>query len=248
MTATLQSRTFRLAAVLATTLAAAGASQAQTQAQAPTGGLYASAALGFNELETETITGVGAPFGPQPGGNTRSDRGGAAVLGLGWKFNNGLRAELEGAYRRNSIHRATAGALKEAEATGKETKESLFANVLYDFGSTDWGVKPYVGVGVGRTRARWDELYLRQRDEVVHFDDAQRSTSYQFIAGATFLDQFAPGFSLTVEYRYIGNEGVTHSGRVEQSRFGAFPVTAKLSSTRDQSLLLGVRYRFNGLN
>lgn len=228
--------------------ALAFAAPAQAQSAAPTdAGLYAGAGLGFNKLHTETITGVGASFGRQPGGNTKSDDGGVGLVALGWKFQNGLRVELEGDYRRNDFNHATAGALKNADATGKETTESVFVNALYDFPATSFGVTPYAGVGIGNGRSSWDQLYLRQGNEVVHFDDTVGSRAYQLILGASFLENLRPGLSFSLEYRYVGNEPATHAGRVEQSRFGAFPVTADLKSTRDQSLVLGLRYRFASL-
>jgi opacity protein-like surface antigen len=210
-------------------------------------GLYASGALGFNDLQTETITGVGAPFGPQPGGNTKTDNGGAGLLALGWNFGNGIRVELEGGYRRNGFNHATAGAQKNADATGDQDKTTVFVNAYHDFPKLSFGVAPYVGLGAGHSKAKWSDMYITQGNEVVHFNDSVGSRAYQLILGATLLENLVPGLSLTIEYRYLSTEGATHSGAVEKSRFGAFPVTATINSTRDQSLLVGLSYRFKGL-
>jgi opacity protein-like surface antigen len=235
-----------LPATLAALLAAATCAAAMPAAAQSAAGPYLSAAVGFNDLGDETISGVGAPFGRQPGGNVRVDNGGVAALTFGYDFGFNLRVELEGSYRRNGVHRVTAGALKEADATGDHNKTSLFVNALYDLPRLA-GVTPYVGVGVGHARAKWSELYAFQRDERVHFDDTASSRAYQAILGATLMDTAVPNLALILEYRYLRTRDVTYDGAVQASRFGAFPITADVDRTRDHSLLVGVRYRFNGM-
>ncbi|AMP07570.1 outer membrane protein [Collimonas pratensis] len=232
---------------LATTLTLLAAGTSLPALAEPVSGLYVAGGFGYNDLHTETISSIGASFGVQPGGNTKTDGGTAVLASIGWGFSNGIRAELEGGFRRNSFNHVTAGALHDANASGHEDKSSVFANVLYDFGKTSFGISPYVGIGAGHVKSKWNSLVVTNATETVAFDDSVSKRAYQGILGVSFLENVAPGLSMTLEYRYLSLDGgSTHSGRVERSRFGAFPVTAQLENTRDQSLLIGLRYQFDG--
>lgn len=226
----------------AVALSVFGGSAAQAQ-QAE--GWYAAGSLGYNRMQDETINGIGASFGRQPGGSTNPDGGELLSGSVGWAFSNGLRLELEGSFARNDISSATAGSLHDAPASGGEDKTSLFANALYDFGKTSWGIAPYAGIGVGSTRAKWRNLQVSSATETVGFDDSVSKAAYQGILGFSFLDNAVPGCLFTLEYRYRALDGGrTYSGEVERSRIGAFPVTADLGSSHDQALTFGVRYQF----
>lgn len=90
-------------------LGVAGLAQAQ-----PVSGLYVGAGLGLDVAETVTSR----------SGNTRFDNapGGAGLANVGWGFGQGLREELEGSFRGNSLNgiavRRVSGAVMPSPAEG----------------------------------------------------------------------------------------------------------------------------------
>lgn len=76
-------------------------------------------------------------------GHLESDTGWLALGVAGYSFSNGLRAEVEGAYRRNSADSAR-GIVGSGAVGGSIAAASLMTDVLYDF---DLGmpVRPYLG-------------------------------------------------------------------------------------------------------
>ena len=77
----------------------------------PVSGLYIGAGVGWNWLQDSdaNIKGVSAGTlaaaipGARLGGTIEYEDGWAGVLSLGWGFGNGLRAEVEGNIRENSV-------------------------------------------------------------------------------------------------------------------------------------------------
>jgi OOP family OmpA-OmpF porin len=155
---------------------------ATAPAMAADPGLYLGAGGGINWLQDMDF---------DPGPKIDQDLGWAALGTLGYRFQSGLRTELEGGYRHNN---------GEFNGTGFDTDTSAWsgmANVLYDF---DFGspLRPYVGVGVGAANVRVDSG--------VTADDSQWAFAYQGIVGVSYavtdrLDFFVDG-------RYFGTAGL----------------------------------------
>lgn len=212
----------------------------------PVIGWYSAGNLGYNVLETQTISKVGTPFGNQPGGNVKARDGYALIGSAGWGFRNGIRLEVEGAYRRNSLWQATAGALRDAATSGAEKKSSVFFNAMYEYDRPGWEITPYVGVGVGHVWIKWDNVVIHNQTdtEVVRFNDTQRSTAFQGLVGASFLKRVIPGAAVIAEYRILGLDGDrTHQGNVLRSRFGAFPTSATTKDSINHTFVLGIRFQ-----
>jgi outer membrane protein OmpA-like peptidoglycan-associated protein len=120
------------------------------------------------------------------------DVGWAALVSVGYAYNNGWRAELEGGYRSNKLdHVTTAGGLS-AAADGDLAEYTLMANVLYDFPSMS-GVTLSVGGGVGADYARLDEAGFGQADHV--------SLAFQAIAGLSA--PLTSWLDIVLNYRYL---------------------------------------------
>lgn len=208
-------------------------------------GPYVGLGLGWNKLKTVDIDAITTPFGPAPGGNLKANDGSVASASIGWAFSNGVRLELDNSYRRNSFHEGSGGALRNADAYGRENKTSWFLNALYQFNKTSFGVAPYVGVGVGQTKVKWRDIVIENASETARLSDTQTDLSYQAILGVSFLDNLFPGFSLTAEYRYMRIDGGRDfAGRIERSRFGAFPITSEAGKSENHAVIVGVRYQF----
>jgi OOP family OmpA-OmpF porin len=156
---------------------------------------------------------------------------------IGWNFGDGLRAEIEGGYRRSDVE-----GVRDAppgSRTGALGLTTVMVNGLYDFdldrfGVPAAGIVPHLGVGVGWAQPRFDHAgpydgnLLSGKDELL---------AYQGIAGADYA--VAPHIKLSLDYHYLGTDN---------GSFHATPGTAGDSTARtsiqDQAVLLGIRYEF----
>jgi len=195
--------------------------------------------------------------------------GGVGGFGLGWRFGNGLRAELEGSYRSAAIKsiatvRINGVSLPMSNPTGSLTTAAVMATVKYDIPLPDFGlpVRPYVGGGLGYASVRFANasgyepvLFHLPYDDtffgpaVVSFGSAD-AFAFKAVAGAAFPLAFAPGLEATLEYAYVGSarfdvvkSAVTTANTLVN---GATPSGQARDGfvLHDQSVSLGLRYYF----
>ena len=148
-------------ALLAATMLTLPAAMASAQ---PVTGLYVGAGAGVNWVSNPerfdikgTQDGQLRPAVERPHrqcgqGQLRHRLGG--VVSLGWGFGNGLRAEIEGNYRRTRWTASAASASRPTGAAGGwQSTYGAMGNVFYDFDLGYWARAelrpPYIGVGVG---------------------------------------------------------------------------------------------------
>ncbi len=160
--------------------------------------------------------------GTSLGWTTEFDKGLDLNLLGGYRFDNGLRVELQGVYNRAGVDRhsnlavggtvidavdsavltrgvpaATNPTVGQVLSTDKGKIKSLgvFGNVLYDIKLSDKFV-PYLGAGIGfsRTNVRYNP------SAVAVVNDKKTVFAYQAIAGATF--KVSPSFELFGQYAY----------------------------------------------
>ena len=204
-------------------------------------GVYVSLGAGVNFLQDQTandmiLAGVRTP---RFTGNTMFDPGFAGVAALGWGFGNGLRAEVEGNYRYNTLSRYPGAVTFQ----GSEQKYGGFINLLYDF-DFGWPVRPYVGVGVGEQTVQYKNGNVTAPNTFIRLQHEDPDVAYQAILGASF-DLPVPGLALTAEYRFVGQ---TTRHEIYGQYFApglAKPAEAHFSDDYNHSLLLGLRYAFN---
>jgi outer membrane protein OmpA-like peptidoglycan-associated protein len=209
-------------------------------------GLYVGAGVGVNLLQTEEILNLGTlldtPVAAKP--KIKFDVGIAGLGSVGYGFGNGLRVELEGDFRSNSIRGI--GALNAQH--GDAQKYGAMVNALYDFDLTAYygitSFTPYVGVGLGYSYEKVDGLDAN--NGVVDFRSHSGSDqlAYQGIAGVAFPIPPVPGLSVTAEYRFYGTphnalyptkisaDGVTFAGKL------------KVADDLNHSVMVGLRYAF----
>ncbi len=248
----------------ATLLTAAGPLGARAEA---INGLYIGAGAGANFLQSERYT-AGATNGFVP--TVRRpvlsyDPGATGLASVGYGFGNGLRMEVEGSYRYNSLNnngRASSGGVSVLRQTGKEEKYGAMGNVLYDFDPNVLGlafipfpVTPYVGVGVGYQFEALRE-HTAQVDQfgpiASNLGGTRGSFAYQAIVGAAFPIAAVPGLAVTAEYRFLGlSDPLNFGGPIIAPATAATPLqigraTAHFSGNDyNHSLLVGLRYAFN---
>jgi len=256
----------RNALLAATVLAAPIAAKAEA-----VNGLYIGAGVGANFLQDSHINSITFPqaggLRTQPGvfgGNRLNyDTGFVALGSIGYGLGNGLRVEIEGDYRQNSINKFGFSrgstfnnnfiAAPGTGAGGEDQKYGGMVNVLYDFdpnvlglGFFPFPITPYVGVGAGYMQEKLHNVRAYGPGFLFRSTGEDGSFAYQAIIGAAFpLGVAIPGLSLTAEYRFMG----LASDRTFHTQFFAPGIATradiKVSDNYNHSLLLGLRYAFN---
>jgi OOP family OmpA-OmpF porin len=200
----------------------------------PVTGPYVAMGAGVNFLQDQNPR-LGFP-GTVVTGHGHSSVGPAVVVSLGWGFGNGLRAEVEGNYRRNAT----------ITPNGGELKTGVMANVFYDFVGLVPMVQPYFGVGLG---SQW-ATEQKPHGSLGGFafagpSDTRSNLAYQAIAGVAYPLDMVPGLSLTTEYRFMGMTGNRSYGVQVATGPGA-SVHGAVTTRADfnHSILVGLRYSF----
>ena len=214
----------------------------------PVSGLYVGAGVGVNIQQDQSTTSqvLGVTVGH---GQADAEAGFAGLVNAGWGFGNGLRAEVEGNYRANSLnHGSGSAAPGGASVGGWEQKYGPMVNALYDFnGLVPWLV-PYVGVGIGYQWVDREAVHATAPGVgVVTFNRSTAgSFAYQAILGAAFpLTAIAPGLAATLEYRFLGLAGTRSTNGTGVPIVGpAVPVTVSSNQNYNHSILVGLRYNF----
>jgi OmpA-OmpF porin, OOP family len=222
--------------VLATTLAA--------NAQ-PFQGVYIGAGAGYNIPQGVKTT----PLSPAFGSNSLKLEEGNGFVGvgsLGYGFGNGLRLEVEGDYRRDSLHQLS-GTPFPTSAGGNVKRYGVMANALFDIDIGVPWIFPYVGAGAGY---QWTNLHgVSAVSTAVPFsyatNDTQGAFTWQAIAGLSFPMPNVPGLSLTSEYRFLQVTGGEKFAGTVTAAGGSVPAEIKLGTQNNHSLLFGIRYAFN---
>ncbi len=154
------------------------------------GGNYLSGGLGLafatNADLTEGSASAEAEF----------DTGFVVQGALGHGYPNGLRAELEVAYRSNDADKIDVRGIS-YEASGDITSLSVLLNGYYDF-RVNPRFTPYVGAGIGFANVSIDSLHGGPVDLGNHDDTV---FAYQLSAGLEF--PIMPSASIDLMYRFF---------------------------------------------
>ncbi|WP_246503811.1 OmpA family protein [Plastoroseomonas arctica] len=217
-------------------------------------GPYVAGGAGLNLLQDPSLSPEGNTatqlrgIGINPSGSLTFNPGFAGVLSLGWGFGNGLRAEVEGNFRRNDADGASgfAGAGR-LGVSGQQDSYGIMGNVLLDLGSFG-PVVPYVGAGLGYVVTDWRQLRLsgNATDVRLTATGSDGRFAFQGIAGLAFPLDFLPGAAVTAEYRFLGTQNPSIPIRAESRTTGATIASGRVETeTYNHSLLVGIRYAFN---
>lgn len=225
------------ASLVAMALTVPAAASAQTVS-----GLYLGLGVGANFLESQSVrdTILNGASTPSFIGWASFDAGLAGLASVGWGFGNGLRVELEGNFRSNSLRRYPGAAF----SGGDEQKYGAMGNVLYDI-DLGWPVTPYVGVGIGEQTTDWRNGSASGPGYFIRLQHPDVNVAYQVIVGAA-VRLPVRGLALTAEYRFVGIEG-GHPvyGQYLAGADVARPAEARVGSDHNHSLMVGIRYAFN---
>jgi opacity protein-like surface antigen len=146
-----------------------------------------------------SVTNVGLGF----------DSAGTFGLGVGYQFNNWLRADVTGEYRMGSsfhgldIVRFNGAVIGTDEYTAIKSEWLFLANAYADLG-TWWCLTPFVGVGVGATRTTFASfLDVNTPNGGVAFapTDSKWSLAWALYAGVGY--QISRNVTVEFAYRYL---------------------------------------------
>ncbi|MDI1281657.1 outer membrane beta-barrel protein, partial [Brevundimonas sp.] len=179
----------------------------------------------------------------------------AGFARLGYRFNPNWRVELEGGYRSGPMGDVTlsssgadylcnltpaAGACNAPE--GDIEAASLMGNVIYDFGSADSTIRPFVGLGAGvnRVDTSFVSSFASNRARGFSADDRSSELAIQGLAGLAWA--FGDRGHLDLTYRYLVSNVEFDTSASTAPQLGKFK-----GDYRDHSLTLGLRYAFGAV-
>jgi OOP family OmpA-OmpF porin len=184
-------------------------------------GPYINLGAGVNIMQDEEVKSIGGLLSPNT--NLQTKVGGTGILGAGWGFGNGFRAEMEFDYRYNGLKSLTAPGGASATLSGSEQKYGPMFNVVYDFTTISPMVVPYIGLGAGY---QWAAIHAGGTT------NNEGAFAYQAILGAELPIPSVPGLGVTAEYRFMGLAGNRNYPGVT------------LGNDFNHSILIGLRYAF----
>ena len=253
-------------------LALAAALASVTMASAQDSGVYIRANAGLGvvndaNLSNGLTTDIGEALGDDENVEGESDIIGS--LGLGYKFDDNWRVELDGDYLYNDL-----GAIAQTPSSfAKLRTQSLMANLIYDFDGLGV-IEPFVGVGAGILRGEGsfsahdfligDTLVqhpvctgARRADTVYScdVDDSDTAFAYQALAGIGV--ELSDRLTWDTHYTYMRANDLDFDGtRTAISQFAdgssvsgsgfneTNPIAVSLENTVIHSVMTGLRYNF----
>jgi len=233
----------RNALLVATMLAAPAAAFAQ-----PVTGPYISLGVGATYIGQQNLRDTAVPaLGAYAYGlghiSTDTDVIGSAAFGYG--LGNGIRIELQGDYRQNTLR--SFGPLA---AAGNQQQYEGYVNALYDFDLTPYGVpglSPYVGVGAGYDQVQFQNARaygygLGNQPIFIRETNTQGNFAVQGILGVAYNIASVPGLALTLEGRVSAiPEDQDYHGQFFSPGV-ATRVDFKTNDTLNYAGLVGLRY------
>ena len=174
--------------------------------------------------------------------------GAVGVLSLGYGFGNGIRTEIEGAFRSANINSTDLNG-QAADGSGSARSYAFMANVVYDLdlrliGINTTAVVPYFGLGIGYHIGSFDNIRMSNSTITVTSDDQDGRFAYQVFGGLAFPIASVPGLAFTTEVRYINDD---HGPELKTVNTSGGTSTSKLNRSEFANIgvLLGLRYAFN---
>jgi opacity protein-like surface antigen len=179
------------------------------------------------------------------------DSAGIYGVGLGYKFNNWLRADVTGEWRGKSNFHGTDivyfnGTPSSTNVYSASKSEWLMlANVYADLG-TWWCITPFVGVGIGTSRNTISGFTdVGPQTASVAFGDTASKWNFAWALHAGLAYQVSPGLTVELAYRYVdlGNARSGDEYTFDGTNNVYNPMEFKHITSHD--LKLGVRWELN---
>jgi len=217
------------------------------------GGWYLRGDIGFSNQRVRDVIFVdsGGTVPAEQNLTKSFDRAGIFDLGVGYRFNSWLRADVTGQFRGKAHFQAldvvTSGGSTFTEQTFASKSEWVFlANVYADLG-TWWCVTPFVGAGVGFDNVRitnWEDIGVASALPAANnFADAGSKWNFAWAAHAGLGYRVSSNLTLELAYHFLSlGNGVT--GQVH-GLDGSFQGAGDhLNRIYSHDLTLGLRWMF----
>ena len=189
-------------------------------------GWYLRGDIGFTNQRVKSANfnyGVLAPPDSVQTVSKEFETGGLFGIGIGYQFNNWLRADITGEYRTASTFHGFeinnfAGTLVPEHDTLIKTEWVMLANIYADLG-TWWSVTPFVGAGIGGANVRLsgftDTVIGNSIPALVNannYADAGSQWNFAWAVHAGLAYAVTPAFTIELAYRYLNlGDGKTGS-------------------------------------
>jgi opacity protein-like surface antigen len=171
-------------------------------------------------------------------------------LGIGYQFNNWLRADITGEYRGkvgfHALDRAPNGAsptgFQSNDYTATKSEWVFLANGYVDLG-TWWCLTPFVGAGVGFARNTIDHYRdVNVPMAGVAYADSATKWNFAWALHAGVAYKATPGFTVELAYRYLNLGDAVTGDVITYTGVNAInnPTTFKNIDSHD--VKLGVRW------
>jgi outer membrane protein OmpA-like peptidoglycan-associated protein len=197
--------------------------------------MVAAAPVLADQLPEGPYFGIGGGLNLNGGGDIKNngvrrdldtDLGFVGLGSFGYAFGNGLRAEIEGGHRRNTVEDWGG-----TSVSGHLSAWHAMVNALYDF-PTGNRLSPYIGAGIGTAIVSID---AKNTAAGVRMDDTDVSFAYQAIIGMGY--DIMDNLAVTADYRFLHAVDLDHQF---SGGGGGDPGDSYLN----HSFVLGLRYAF----
>jgi opacity protein-like surface antigen len=201
---------------------------------------------------------LGSIASPAPGFDALStlvqgfDSAGLFGLGVGYKFNNWLRADVTGEYRaaahfsalQSYVNPAPPPAFGEDQYEGRKSEWLFLMNAYLDLGT--WhSVTPFIGAGIGFDRltiGNFIDTNVPLAAIAFSPDNSKWNFAWALHAGLAY--QVTPNFTVELAYRYVylGNGSTKDLVGIDGSNTTFNPIEFRHVDSQD--IKLGVRWMF----
>jgi opacity protein-like surface antigen len=169
-------------------------------------------------------------------------------LGVGYQFNNWIRADITGEYRGKATFHGLERSIDLSGANEYSATKSEWvglANVYFDLGT--WhGLTPFVGAGVGFTHTMIDNFRDHGSPSSLAFarDHSETELAWALHAGVAY--DVTPNFKVEFAYRYLNlGDGKTDTlHRYDESGCGCLAV--KFKDLESHDFKVGMRWMLGG--
>jgi outer membrane protein OmpA-like peptidoglycan-associated protein len=211
----------------------------------PITGPYVSLGAGASLFQDQSIKNLYAPnfnFVDPNAGHVSYDVYVGGQVSAGWGLGNGFRVELSGVYNRSK-----AKDLSGYTAGGYSDSTGLFANVVYDFDLTPFGVpglSPYAGVGGGYAEEHLDGPHASSPiGNYLELDGTKGTAALDALVGLAYNIPDMPGVALTAEYRFTAAPSTSEFGGLYTvGGVGTSYTREKVDSAFTHLAMVGLRY------
>jgi len=222
------------------------------------GGWYLRGDIGFRSEQLRTFHEDGLIPAPLSVQNASSGFDGAGIfrLGIGYKFNSWLRADLTGEYRAPANFRSfdivnSGGTLIPEHVALSKSEFVFLGNVYADLG-TWWCVTPFVGTGVGgayNKLSNFSETVIASLNPFTgsnvinanNFADDGGKWNFAWALHAGLAYRATPGLTIELAYRYL-NLGDAQTGAITGFLNNPQGTQFRIDGMTSHDVTLGVRW------